>query len=168
MPAQDGSTTIRAVHCVNASTKTRSKKSSRNRTLVASRRTAWSRLRAGGPGCGRLPVTAGLAWSSHDQFRTHVALVAVHLQSLNGVDFAVADLSLASYGRHQIRLAEHEMPGLMAIRKEYAAAQPLRGARIAGSLHMPLAKSVASAQPPCPPRRVGAKPGGYPSWKGTR
>jgi adenosylhomocysteinase len=68
--------------------------------------------------------------------------VTVQLQSLNGVDFAVADLSLASYGRHQIRLAEHEMPGLMAIRKEYAAAQPLRGARIAGSLHMTIQTAV--------------------------
>lgn len=63
-------------------------------------------------------------------------------QSLNGVDFAVADLSLASFGRHQIRLAEHEMPGLMAIRRELAAAQPLRGARIAGSLHMTIQTAV--------------------------
>ena len=49
-------------------------------------------------------------------------------------DFKVADLSLAEAGRHQIRLAEHEMPGLMALREEYAAAQPLRGARIAGAI----------------------------------
>jgi adenosylhomocysteinase len=68
--------------------------------------------------------------------------MTVQLQSLNGVDFAVAELSLASYGRHQIRLAEHEMPGLMAIRKEFAAAQPLRGARIAGSLHMTIQTAV--------------------------
>ncbi|MFZ0323187.1 MAG: adenosylhomocysteinase [Actinomycetes bacterium] len=54
----------------------------------------------------------------------------------SGVDFAVADLSTAPYGRMQIQLAEHEMPGLMAIRAEYAAAQPLAGARITGSLHM--------------------------------
>ena len=46
-------------------------------------------------------------------------------------DYKVADLSLAEAGRHQLRLAEHEMPGLMAIREEYAAAQPLKGARIA-------------------------------------
>src|SRR5215213_3904766 len=58
------------------------------------------------------------------------------LQTVNGVQFAVADLSLAEAGRHQMRLAEHEMPGLMAIRREYAEAQPLRGARVAGSLHM--------------------------------
>ena len=50
--------------------------------------------------------------------------------------YKVADLSLAEAGRHQIRLAEHEMPGLMAVREEYADAQPLAGARIGGSLHM--------------------------------
>jgi adenosylhomocysteinase len=64
------------------------------------------------------------------------------LQCVGGVEFAVADLSLAGYGRHQIRLAEHEMPGLMAIRREFAAAQPLRGARIAGSLHMTVQTAV--------------------------
>src|SRR5436309_6925914 len=51
-------------------------------------------------------------------------------------DFKVADLSLAEFGRKEIRLAEHEMPGLMAVRREYADAQPLAGARITGSLHM--------------------------------
>jgi adenosylhomocysteinase len=50
--------------------------------------------------------------------------------------FKVADLSLATAGRHQIRLAENEMPGLMALREEYGPTQPLKGARIAGSLHM--------------------------------
>jgi adenosylhomocysteinase len=50
--------------------------------------------------------------------------------------FKVADLSLAEAGRHQIRLAENEMPGLMALREEYGPSQPLAGARIAGSLHM--------------------------------
>jgi adenosylhomocysteinase len=57
-------------------------------------------------------------------------------------DFKVADLSLAAYGRHEITLAEHEMPGLMAIRKEYADAQPLAGARITGSLHMTIQTAV--------------------------
>jgi adenosylhomocysteinase len=57
-------------------------------------------------------------------------------------DFKVRDLSLAEAGRHQIRLAEHEMPGLMALREEFAAAQPLRGARIAGSLHMTVQTAV--------------------------
>src|SRR5665811_2599039 len=50
--------------------------------------------------------------------------------------FKVRDLTLAEAGRHQIRLAEHEMPGLMALRAEYATSRPLAGARIAGSLHM--------------------------------
>jgi adenosylhomocysteinase len=58
------------------------------------------------------------------------------------MDFAVADLSLAASGRHQIRLAEHEMPGLMALRERFAATQPLRGARIAGSLHMTVQTAV--------------------------
>ncbi len=57
-------------------------------------------------------------------------------------DFNVADLSLAPAGRHQIRLAEHEMPGLMAIRRRYADSRPLAGARIAGSLHMTVQTAV--------------------------
>jgi adenosylhomocysteinase len=64
------------------------------------------------------------------------------LQHANGMDFAVADLSLAIAGRHQIRLAEHEMPGLMALRERFAATQPLRGARVAGSLHMTVQTAV--------------------------
>ncbi|MGP7999456.1 MAG: adenosylhomocysteinase [Streptosporangiaceae bacterium] len=58
------------------------------------------------------------------------------------VPFKVADLSLADFGRKEIRLAEHEMPGLMAVRAEYADAQPLRGARITGSLHMTIQTAV--------------------------
>jgi adenosylhomocysteinase len=57
-------------------------------------------------------------------------------------DFKVADLSLADFGRREIRLAEHEMPGLMAMRTEYADAQPLAGARITGSLHMTVQTAV--------------------------
>ncbi|HLJ03078.1 MAG TPA: adenosylhomocysteinase [Solirubrobacteraceae bacterium] len=57
-------------------------------------------------------------------------------------DFKVADLSLAEFGRREIRLAEHEMPGLMATRAEYADSQPLRGARITGSLHMTVQTAV--------------------------
>ena len=57
-------------------------------------------------------------------------------------DFKVADLSLAEFGRKEIRLAEHEMPGLMATRREYADAQPLKGARITGSLHMTIQTAV--------------------------
>jgi len=59
-----------------------------------------------------------------------------------GTDFAVADLSLAPSGRQQIRLAEHEMPGLMAIREQYRPTQPLAGARIMGSLHMTVQTAV--------------------------
>jgi adenosylhomocysteinase len=61
---------------------------------------------------------------------------------LSSGDFAVADLSLAEFGRKEIRLAEHEMPGLMAVRAEYAAVQPLVGARIMGSLHMTIQTAV--------------------------
>ena len=61
---------------------------------------------------------------------------------LNGVEFAVADLGLAEFGRKEIRLAEHEMPGLMSLRREYAEARPLHGARIAGSLHMTVQTAV--------------------------
>ena len=57
-------------------------------------------------------------------------------------DFQVADLSLADFGRKEITLAEHEMPGLMAIRREYADDQPLKGARITGSLHMTVQTAV--------------------------
>src|SRR6188474_1447894 len=57
-------------------------------------------------------------------------------------DFKVADLSLAAFGRKEIQLAEHEMPGLMALRREYAATQPLKGARITGSLHMTVQTAV--------------------------
>ncbi|WP_306372039.1 adenosylhomocysteinase, partial [Nocardia sp. CC216A] len=60
----------------------------------------------------------------------------------NGIDYKVADLSLAEFGRKEIRLAEHEMPGLMALRREYADVQPLRGARISGSLHMTVQTAV--------------------------
>jgi adenosylhomocysteinase len=64
------------------------------------------------------------------------------LQSRAGIDFAVADLGLASFGRNEIRLAQHEMPGLMTLRREYAEVYPLRGARISGSLHMTIQTAV--------------------------
>jgi adenosylhomocysteinase len=60
----------------------------------------------------------------------------------NGIDFKVADLSLAEFGRKEIRLAEHEMPGLMSLRREYAEVLPLKGARISGSLHMTIQTAV--------------------------
>ena len=60
----------------------------------------------------------------------------------NGIDFKVADLALAEFGRKEIRLAEHEMPGLMALRREYADVLPLKGARVSGSLHMTIQTAV--------------------------
>ncbi|HWT72698.1 MAG TPA: adenosylhomocysteinase, partial [Oxalicibacterium sp.] len=54
----------------------------------------------------------------------------------NSKDYIVADLSLADWGNKEIKIAETEMPGLMAIREEFAKSQPLKGARITGSLHM--------------------------------
>jgi adenosylhomocysteinase len=61
---------------------------------------------------------------------------------MSAVPYKVADINLAAFGRKEIQLAEHEMPGLMATRAEYAAAQPLRGARITGSLHMTIQTAV--------------------------
>jgi len=57
-------------------------------------------------------------------------------------DYKVADISLADYGRKEIEIAEVEMPGLMACRSEYGSAQPLGGARVAGSLHMTVQTAV--------------------------
>jgi adenosylhomocysteinase len=57
-------------------------------------------------------------------------------------DFKVADLSLAAFGRKEIELAEVEMPGLMALREEFGPSQPLKGARIMGSLHMTIQTAV--------------------------
>jgi len=62
--------------------------------------------------------------------------------STNTFDFKVADLSLAEFGRNEIRLAEHEMPGLMAMRAEFGVSKPLAGARITGSLHMTIQTAV--------------------------
>src|ERR1700752_493534 len=61
---------------------------------------------------------------------------------VNGLDFKVAGLSLADYGRRDIELSEHEMPGLMSLRREYHDVQPLKGARISGSLHMTVQTAV--------------------------
>ena len=57
-------------------------------------------------------------------------------------DYKVADMKLADWGRKEIEIAEHEMPGLMSIRKENAGSRPLKGARIAGSLHMTIQTAV--------------------------
>src|SRR5690242_6953961 len=58
------------------------------------------------------------------------------------MEFRVADLGLAEFGRKEIRLAEHEMPGLIAMREQFGAAKPLAGAKIAGSLHMTVQTAV--------------------------
>ena len=68
--------------------------------------------------------------------------VAKRHETRNGIEFAVADLDAAEFGRKEIRLAEHEMPGLMALRREYAEVYPLRGARVSGSLHMTVQTAV--------------------------
>ena len=62
-------------------------------------------------------------------------------------DYKVADIALAEWGRREIRLAEKEMPGLMALRAEYKASQPLKGARIAGSLHMTIQTCLLYTSP---------------------
>ena len=63
-------------------------------------------------------------------------------ETATGLDFQVADLGLAAFGRKEIDLAEHEMPGLMSTRREFADAQPLAGAKIMGSLHMTVQTAV--------------------------
>lgn len=65
-----------------------------------------------------------------------------HEHILTAFSIQVADLSLAAFGRKEIELAENEMPGLMATREKYAADQPLKGARIAGCLHMTIQTAV--------------------------
>ncbi len=62
--------------------------------------------------------------------------------TVSETDFKVADLGLAAFGRKEIQLAEHEMPGLMSTRREYAESQPLKGARVTGSLHMTIQTAV--------------------------
>src|SRR6201991_67866 len=73
---------------------------------------------------------------------TATADISRRLQTRGGIDFAVADMALAEFGRKEIRLAEHEMPGLMELRREYAEARPLHGARVSGSLHMTVQTAV--------------------------
>jgi len=62
-------------------------------------------------------------------------------------DFVVADMGLAEWGHREIKIAETEMPGLMAIREEFASSQPLKGARITGSLHMTIQTAVLNSEP---------------------
>ncbi|MHB2024460.1 MAG: adenosylhomocysteinase, partial [Mycobacteriales bacterium] len=69
-------------------------------------------------------------------------MTAPKLESRSGIDFQVKDLGLAQFGRTEISLAEHEMPGLMAMRAQYGKQRPLAGARITGSLHMTVQTAV--------------------------
>lgn len=85
-----------------------------------------------------------------DRTTTHTSLLAADdgaeqlpvADRIGDLEFTVRDLSLAEAGRHQIRLAEHEMPGLMALREQHGESKPLAGARIAGSLHMTVQTAV--------------------------
>ena len=68
--------------------------------------------------------------------------IATQAEKRERADYKVADLSLADFGRKEITLAEHEMPGLMSLRREFGPSQPLKGARISGSLHMTIQTAV--------------------------
>src|SRR5262249_14379992 len=86
---------------------------------------------------GSWPRNNCTAGSSSDGAEMNAVLKPLHTDQ-----YAVADLSLADWGRKEIAIAESEMPALMAIRSEYAKAQPLKGARISGSLHMTIQTAV--------------------------
>ncbi|MEO0716165.1 MAG: adenosylhomocysteinase, partial [Planctomycetota bacterium] len=73
---------------------------------------------------------------------TAVASNTLTPDTIGTLDFKVADLNLAASGRHEIRLAEDEMPGLMALREKYGSKKPLKGLKIAGSLHMTVQTAV--------------------------
>jgi adenosylhomocysteinase len=84
-----------------------------------------------------------LATEAHRDQGEHVSVNNLVPDSAGAVhDFKVADLSLAEFGRKEITLAEHEMPGLMALRREFGPAQPLKGKKVAGSLHMTVQTAV--------------------------
>ena len=63
-------------------------------------------------------------------------------QTPKGADYIVSDIALADWGRKEISVAEHEMPGLMSVRKKYAKQKPLKGVRVTGSLHMTIQTAV--------------------------
>jgi adenosylhomocysteinase len=93
----------------------------------------WARGRAIGEGALRVTFANLFRMETHVNTTTTLA---------HGKDFVVADLNLADFGRKEILIAETEMPGLMALRSEFGAAQPLKGARITGSLHMTIQTAV--------------------------
>src|ERR1700716_3683723 len=90
-------------------------------------------------GAGKAPAAARYRPAAHTR---RIRRLPMSTAPPTTADFKVADISLASFGRKEIQLAEHEMPGLMAVRAEYAAQQPLAGARITGSIHMTIQTAV--------------------------
>src|SRR5918999_1712933 len=91
-----------------------------------------------GAGEARAPARPGSAQHPDNGERRRMTVTETSTHQ----DYKVADISLAEFGRKEITLAEHEMPGLMAMREEYGESQPLRGARIMGSLHMTVQTAV--------------------------
>ena len=90
-----------------------------------------------------VPADSWLRWEQDKHQRLlPIDQHPIHQGDCMTADFKVADLSLAAFGRKEIQLAEHEMPGLMAMRAEYGASKPLTGARITGSLHMTVQTAV--------------------------
>ncbi len=87
-------------------------------------------------------------FASVEELRAQIARDKTHIQNLNtmfldpNIPYKVADMSLAEWGRKEIEIAEHEMPGLMAVRRKYGAEKPLAGVRIMGSLHMTIQTAV--------------------------
>src|ERR1035441_759423 len=71
-----------------------------------------------------------------------MATATIDKAALGATEYKVADIGLAEFGRKEIAIAEHEMPGLMSIRNKYAASKPLAGVRITGSLHMTIQTAV--------------------------
>src|SRR5215218_7888187 len=106
-----------------------------------------ARGRGGAPGRGRpvrlAPLRAGEALPlARGRRRDHLNPRRRMTATATTLDYKVADIGLAAFGRKEIELAEHEMPGLMKTREEFAAARPLEGARITGSLHMTVQTAV--------------------------
>jgi adenosylhomocysteinase len=111
------------------------------RRLATVEEQSYPRLTRADAEFARQPEHAEPATASHIPGE-HVP-VSITADSAGAVtDFKVADLSLAPFGRKEIQLAEHEMPGLMALRREYGAAKPLHGRKVAGSLHMTVQTAV--------------------------
>src|SRR5215207_8365879 len=96
------------------------------------------RLAALGAGEARAPARTGSPEHPDNGERCRMTVTETTTEQ----DYKVADISLADFGRKEITLAEHEMPGLMAMREEYGAEQPLKGARVTGSLHMTIQTAV--------------------------